>query len=102
MKRRLVLLGLLFTFLSAGWTLRACKLTGSIDPADKAWAEGLLREVKEEVQAAVQTVTAKADKVEKKIDGVDETIAGLQATIEELNRRLEALRDEFRKLNGGD
>jgi peptidoglycan hydrolase CwlO-like protein len=102
MKRRLVLLGLLFTFLSAGWTFRACRVTGEIDPADKAWAEGLVGEVREEVQRAVQTVTAKADNVEKKIDGVDETIAGLQATIEELNLRLKALRDELSKLTGGD
>lgn len=102
MKRRLLLLGLLFTFLSAGWTLRACRVTGEIAAADKAWAEGLVGEVREEVQQAVQTVTAKADNVEKKIDGVDETIASLQATIEELNARLKALRDEFSKLNGGD
>ena len=102
MKRRLVLLGLLFTFVSAGWTLRACSITGTLDPADKAWAEGLVTEVKEEVQAAVQTVTTKADNVEKKIDGVDETIAGLKATIDELNTRLQALGDELRKLRGGD
>ncbi len=102
MKRRLVLLGLLFTSLSAGWTLRACRVTGQIDAADQAWAEGLLAEVTEEVKLAVETVTAKADKVEKKIDGVDDTIAGLQATIEELNARLKALRDELSRLNGGD
>lgn len=44
MKRRLVLL-----------TLRACRVTGEIDPADKAWAESLVGEVKEEVRTAVQT-----------------------------------------------
>ncbi len=102
MKRRLVLLGLLFTFLSAGWTWRACRVTGEIAAADKAWAEGLLAEVKGEVHLAVETVSTKADNVEKKIDGVDETIAGLQATIEELNLRLKALRDELSKLTGGD
>ena len=102
MKRRLVLLGLLFTFLSAGWVVRACSVTGTIDPADKAWAEGLVSEVKEEVQAAVQTVTTKADNVEQKIDGVDETIGGLKVAIEELNARLKALRDELRKFNGGE
>ena len=105
MKRRLVLLGVLLSFpflVAGGWTLLGCHVTGEISTADKAWAEALVGEVKDEVRSAVQTVTAKADNVEKKIDGVDETIAGLQATIEELNARLKALRDELSKLTGGD